>query len=91
MRFIFKTKIERFISLTEYVRKEKWCNVHGWTEPFFQDSKWYAFPPNAVIPQPIPIAWCDYGSSISQLFYFLLYRLLMLAIIYSILEVIAQF
>ena len=83
--------MEKFIALTEYMRKEKWCHVHGWTDLFFQDGKWYEFPPNAVIPQPIPIAWYDYGSTISQLFCFLLYRLLMLVIIYTILEIKAQF
>ena len=76
--------MERFISLTEYMRKEKWCKVHGWTDLFFQEGKWYAFPPNAVIPKPIPIAWYDYGSIMSELFCFLLYRLLMLVIIYTI-------
>ncbi len=91
MRLIFKLKIEKFISLTEYMRKEKWCQEKGWTDLFFQEGKWYAFPPNAVIPQSIPIAWYDYGSSFSELFWFLLYRLLMLITIYTILKKITQF
>ena len=83
--------MSRYIPLSEYITKQKWCEDRGWTEPFFQDNRWYAFPPNAVIPQPIPRTWYDYRLTISQLFCFLLYRLLMLVIIYTILEIIPQF
>ncbi len=83
--------MSRYIRTTEYIRKQDWCDKRGWTEPFFQDNRWYAFPPNAVIPQPIPRTWYDYRLTISQLFGFLLYRLLMLVIIYTILETIVQF
>lgn len=31
----------------------KWCKKNGWTDMFFQDGRFYAFPLNAVIPQPI--------------------------------------
>ena len=76
----------RYISLAEYRSKKKWCEVRGWTEPFFQDNKWYAFPPNAVIPLRIPKTWYDYRSFISGLFLFLAYRVLTLVIIYTILK-----
>lgn len=36
---------------------ERWCEQNGWTEPFFKEGKYYAFSPNAVIPQPIPVWW----------------------------------
>ena len=34
---------------------EEWCQENGWTELFLerQDHYW-AFPPGAVIPEPIP-------------------------------------
>ncbi len=32
---------------------QKWCERNGWTNMFSQDGQFYAFPPNAVIPQPI--------------------------------------
>ena len=83
--------MEKYIFLTEHMRKKEWCEARGWTELFFQEGKWYAFPPNAVIPQPIPRSWSDYRSVIIELFCFLFYRLLMFVIIYTILEVIAQF
>ena len=35
-------------------KQKKWCNENGWTDWFFQDKKWYAFAPSAVIPQEIP-------------------------------------
>ncbi len=46
--------MSRYISVTEYVKKKRWCNQNGWSEPFYQDGRWYAFPPGAVIPQKIP-------------------------------------
>lgn len=35
---------------------QQWCKQNGWTEPVFKQGNYYAFPPNAVIPQPIPIS-----------------------------------
>lgn len=78
----------RYILKTEYMRKKEWCEARGWTDLFFQEGKWYSFPPNAVIPQPIPRSWSDYSLFMIELFCFLLYRLLMLLIIYTILQVI---
>jgi hypothetical protein len=36
---------------------EEWCQAHGWTDLYMerQDNYW-AFPPNAVLPQPIPVS-----------------------------------
>ena len=47
-------KIARDIWATEYRFYCRWCARQGWTEPFCQGEKWYAFPPGAVIPQKIP-------------------------------------
>ena len=47
--------MSRYIPVTEYFRKKRWCNQNGWTDPFYQDGSWYAFPPRAVIPQEIPM------------------------------------
>ena len=33
---------------------QKWCDSNGWTNMFIQEGKFYAFPPSAVIPQPLP-------------------------------------
>lgn len=34
---------------------EDWCRDNGWTDLFIQERKEYwAFPPNAVMPLPIP-------------------------------------
>lgn len=38
-----------------YTWIEEWCNDNGWTDLFQQERKEYwAFPPNAVMPLPIP-------------------------------------
>ncbi|NJR58431.1 MAG: hypothetical protein HC769_05945 [Cyanobacteria bacterium CRU_2_1] len=38
-----------------YVWIENWCKENGWTEPFVRERREYwAFPPNAVMPLPIP-------------------------------------
>lgn len=34
---------------------EEWCHENGWTELFLQRrNEFWAFPPNAVMPLPIP-------------------------------------
>ncbi|MDB9315650.1 hypothetical protein PN462_21230 [Spirulina sp. CS-785/01] len=34
---------------------QEWCDTYGWTEVFRERSGHYwAFPPNAVMPEPIP-------------------------------------
>ena len=38
-----------------YTWIEAWCEENGWTDPFIRERKEYwAFPPNAVMPLPIP-------------------------------------
>ncbi len=37
----------------EQVRK--WCEDNNWTDLFIHENKFYAFPPHAVIPLPVPI------------------------------------
>jgi len=36
---------------------ERWCEQNEWTEPVLKDGRYYAFPPNAVMPMPIPAWW----------------------------------
>lgn len=31
-----------------------WCQEHGWTDVFIECRQFWAFPPGAVLPQPIP-------------------------------------
>jgi hypothetical protein len=33
---------------------EDWCQDNGWTDWFFESSRYWGFPPNAVMPVPIP-------------------------------------
>ena len=33
----------------------KWCKDNNWTDLFLHENKFYAFPPHAVIPLPVPI------------------------------------
>ncbi|MBL1177131.1 hypothetical protein [Pantanalinema sp. GBBB05] len=33
---------------------EDWCTANGWTDWFLERSRYWAFPPNAVMPVPIP-------------------------------------
>lgn len=38
-----------------YTWVEDWCHKNGWTELFIQRrNEFWAFPPNAVMPLPIP-------------------------------------
>jgi len=32
-----------------------WCEENGYTDLFFQDGRWWAFPPNAVMPVAIDL------------------------------------
>lgn len=32
----------------------EWCNENGWTDLFLNRRDYWAFPPNAVMPLPIP-------------------------------------
>jgi hypothetical protein len=33
---------------------DDWCQDNGWTDWFIERSRYWAFPPNAVMPTPIP-------------------------------------
>ena len=33
---------------------EDWCSENGWTDLFRERTDYWAFPPNAVMPVPIP-------------------------------------
>lgn len=33
---------------------EDWCTENGWTDWFKESASYWAFPPNAVMPVPIP-------------------------------------
>jgi hypothetical protein len=34
---------------------QEWCDAHGWTDLFRERLEYWAFPPNAVMPLPIPL------------------------------------
>lgn len=34
---------------------QEWCDLNGWTELFVERYHYWAFPPGAVMPQPIPL------------------------------------
>ena len=36
-------------------RIRQWCVDNNWTDLFICENKFYAFPPNAVIPLPVPL------------------------------------
>ena len=29
---------------------QRWCEQHGYSDRFYQNGSWWAFPPNSVIP-----------------------------------------
>lgn len=31
-------------------RIHQWCEEHGYTDPFFQEGRWWGFPPSGVMP-----------------------------------------
>lgn len=33
---------------------KSWCFKHGWSDPFWHEDHFWAFPPNAVMPLPVP-------------------------------------
>jgi hypothetical protein len=35
---------------------EEWCCENGWTDSFVDCSRYWGFPPNSVMPVPIPAA-----------------------------------
>ncbi|MEL6468325.1 MAG: hypothetical protein AAFQ74_01230 [Cyanobacteria bacterium J06623_4] len=32
---------------------QRWCDAHGYRDPFCQDGEWWAFPPGGVMPVKI--------------------------------------
>lgn len=34
---------------------QEWCQEQGWTDLFLERYRYWAFPPGAVLPQPIPL------------------------------------
>lgn len=34
---------------------KKWCDRNGWQDLFVEGETYYGFPPNAVLPVPVPI------------------------------------
>lgn len=60
----------------------RWCKHNGWTEPVLKEGKYYAFAPNAVVPQPIPIWWniTDAYKRLELFYIFVLSSLLVLVL-----------
>lgn len=44
-------------------RVQRWCRLHHWTDLFLHDRQFYAFPPQAVIPLPLPAAAVNLSRS----------------------------
>jgi hypothetical protein len=38
--------------LHQYI--QQWCQENGWTDLFVEQRQFWAFPPNAVLPVPVP-------------------------------------
>jgi hypothetical protein len=38
--------------LHQYI--QQWCQEHGWTDLFVEQRQFWAFPPGAVLPVPVP-------------------------------------
>ncbi|MGB8698069.1 MAG: hypothetical protein WCD18_01510 [Thermosynechococcaceae cyanobacterium] len=38
--------------LRQYI--QQWCQEHGWTDLFYEQSQFWAFPPGSVLPLPVP-------------------------------------
>lgn len=34
---------------------KEWCYENGWTDLYIEQENYWAFPPGAVIPEPLPI------------------------------------
>ena len=32
---------------------QTWCQAHGYSDPFYRDGEWWAFPPQGVMPVQI--------------------------------------
>lgn len=78
----------------EYLETEqsKWCKDNGWSDLFFQEGKWYAFAPSAVIPQEIPLPFSlktFFGSY--QLLEILMFVIFVLPIVSAILFLLIAF
>jgi hypothetical protein len=49
---------------------QTWCENNGWTDYFIHDGEFYAFPPEAVIPVPIPMQLIK-GATLYNIFRYL--------------------
>lgn len=46
---------------------KKWCENSGWTDSFVQKGQFYAFPPGAVIPLPVPTAAIESAKKVREI------------------------
>lgn len=72
--------MKRYIPVTEYVRKLKWCEKRGWTEPYYNNGKWYGFPSNTFISQEIPWTKWEWISFLGEKLLLIIGILLLLTI-----------
>lgn len=54
-----------------------WCETSGWTDFFFQEGQFYAFPPGAVMPLPVPTAAIESEKKIREIINHKLKKLLL--------------
>jgi hypothetical protein len=43
----------RYITASEYLKKQTWCESQGWTDLYEDHGQWYAFPPGSLIAQEV--------------------------------------
>lgn len=72
MSLVLSVRGMRLYMMTRFIEKQiqTWCENNGWTDYFIYNREFYAFPPNAVIPVPIPIRLIK-GGSLYQTFRYL--------------------
>ncbi len=83
--------MSRSIPQTKYLRQLRWCDRQGWTEPFYQDGQWYAFPPGAVMPLAIPPSFFDSLQAFFRQFGLLFLLLLLHLILIWLLTIVPYF
>jgi hypothetical protein len=54
MFFIFLDQLSNTMHPRLYQSIHQWCQAHDWTDLFFEQAQFWAFPPGSVMPMPIP-------------------------------------
>lgn len=54
LMLLFRLGLDQLHARLRLRRVRRWCQQHGWTDEFIQERQFYAFPPHAVMPLPVP-------------------------------------